>query len=121
MPSNNGNKLVDTPMFTISSIVALPHELLQSLFGLVANFEPWTYNHPADGADASITDDDLLLYRLVAQPLSFASVHRNVIGLSGEYEWVLQVLSRHPYHLSRSGIGISAIVSQALRRMNAQH
>jgi hypothetical protein len=75
----------------------------------------------SDRAEVSITEADLLLYLRDAIALNYTPSKRHVLGLSSESGWVLLILSRHPYRLSRSAMGgISSAVTQALRRTNAQ-
>jgi hypothetical protein len=114
-------KIIPSMDPNISRILSLPRELLRSFLNSIINFEPWTYSVASDRAEVSITEADLLLYLRDAIALNYTPSKRYVLGLSSESGWVLSILSRHPYRLSRSAMGgISSAVTQALRRINAQ-
>lgn len=121
MSTDNESLRTETLGSSTSRIFSLPHELLQSILDSITNFEPWTYTSTPEGADMFINDDDLLLYTREAKPINLTSIHRHILGLSSENKWLMVILARHPYHLSRSDrIGISSAITQALRRMNAR-
>ncbi|KAJ4987079.1 hypothetical protein SVAN01_07367 [Stagonosporopsis vannaccii] len=110
-----------TPEIPLIRLLSLPHELLQSMLSLVANFEPWTYASTSDQNDTSFIVDESSLYTRYTMAPSLKSVHQITLGLSSESDWLMLVLSRHPYHLSRSDkCGISSAITQALRRRNAR-
>ena len=99
------------------NLLSLPHELLQSILASIANFEPLTYSSPSERADAIITDNELKLYTRDAMPFNLTSSNRLILGLSSMDDWLVSLLSRHPYHLTCNGKGgISSAVTQALRR-----
>lgn len=107
--------------FPLARILSLPHELLQSFLQSVAKFEPWTYGSALQRADASITDEDSLVYTPDARSLNYILRNHHTLGLSSESNWLPLMLSRHPYHLVRGDKArISSAVTQSLRRMNAR-
>jgi hypothetical protein len=117
MPTNNENHSASWT----SGMLSLPHELLQSILGSITNFEPWTYASAPEGANVSISDDELLLYTRDVEPIGLIPIHRTMLGFSSQDAWLALVLSRHPYHVLRSdGTGIASATTQALRRMNAR-
>ncbi|KAF1922652.1 uncharacterized protein M421DRAFT_351691 [Didymella exigua CBS 183.55] len=118
MPTENERPLLRN---SISPLLSLPHELLHFISSSITNFQPWTFTSIREHADPSIDDKDLLPHVGDFETIDLRPAHRTVLGLSSEYGWLTLVLSRHPYHLSRSDkTGISPAITQALRRANAQ-
>ncbi|KZM24660.1 uncharacterized protein EKO05_0007105 [Ascochyta rabiei] len=104
----------------LASILSLPHELAQSILGLITNFEPWTYSSIPERADATITDEKLVPCTQDAMPLNMTCINRYMLGLSGGSGWLILMLSRHRHRFCRSKHdGISSAVTQALSRANA--
>jgi hypothetical protein len=103
-----------------NSLIALPRELFQSVLRSIASFEQWTYSLVPERADATITDEEIMLHTQSALPLNLTRVNQYVLGLSSESDWLTLVLSRHPYCLCRRRHdGVASAVTQALRRANS--
>jgi hypothetical protein len=121
MSTNNESSSIQNSTSSMTRFLSLPYELLQSIFGSITNFEPWTYTSIPENTGTGISDEELLLYTRDAEPINLVSTHRTMLGLSSEDSWLVLVLSRHPYHLSRGdNSGVSSAITQALRRMNAR-
>lgn len=110
-------------------IFSLPHELLQSILGSIADFEPWTYaSVPPVGAEnadpsGSVKEEIIPVHASDNKHafLNLRPVHETMLGLSSLDGWLIQILARHPYRLRRSkGDRIAWAVVQALRRENAR-
>ena len=104
-----------------ANLLSLPYELVQSILASITSFEPWTYSSAPEHASACLTDEELELYTRDSIPLNLTSINQLNLGLWSRHDWLLLLLSRHPYCLTRGEKGgISSAVTQALRRENAR-
>ncbi|KAH6644468.1 hypothetical protein C7974DRAFT_468090 [Boeremia exigua] len=111
---------IPTQGSALARVLSLPYELLQSVFNSIAAFEPWTDTPILDRGSADIADKELMHIKDTMM-LNTIPINRHVLGISSDGEWLMMVLSRHPYHLSRrDGFALSSVVMQALRRMNVR-
>ncbi|KAJ8113553.1 hypothetical protein OPT61_g4342 [Boeremia exigua] len=104
-----------------ASLFSLPQEILRLILSSIASFEPWTYNSAPEHTENRTPEQEGFVYRSDTTSRSLPPMSRHSLGISSESNWFTTIISRHSHHLSRRGeVGISSVVSQALRRMNAR-
>jgi hypothetical protein len=108
-----------TTTMTMTNLFSLPTELVRMVFMRIVEFEPWICSSREDSETptSTITDEELVLYTRDALPINFDRIRRYVLGLSGEAEWLVKILRRHPYRL---GDKVVFAVVQAVRRGNGR-